>query len=222
MTARLVMSIISMVLLSRTAIAGRCDNPRECLTREGRTTLITQPHKRNYERKLFVTPDEIARYLFLTNAPNDGDRSAAIYRASGKSGSLPGAYWVTATEASDSLIETTRGISVRRSDAPLPASTAVAIHRLWVAFLEATREEKDTIICSPTGIFAATPSGGTRLTGGTWTIPDEGCLCHDLLNLGEELVGYPHLPGTKRAEAARKIEETSHALFRRVWRAKGT
>ena len=212
-----------MVLLGCSASVSdaHCDNPRSCLTREGRTSLIAEPGKSNRERKLFVTRDEVARYLFLTNGPFDGDRSVAIYRAPGERGARSFAYWVTTTQAAGSLIRTTRGIRVDRFDAPLPAATAAAVHRLWVAFLEATRVEEDTIICSPTGIFATTTANGTRLTAGTWTI-DEDCLCLDLMNLGEKMIEYPQLPPAKRPQAARHIEHTSHALFQRVLHVEDT
>src|SRR5438477_10691505 len=71
----------------------------ECFAREGKTSIINKKHRSDYERKLFLTPDEMARYVFLTNRRDDGDRSAAVYRAQRKKKSLPGNYWVTATFA---------------------------------------------------------------------------------------------------------------------------
>jgi hypothetical protein len=55
-------------------LAGRC------LVRES-PNHINKEDTYAYKHKLFVTPDEVARYVFLTNRANDGDRSAAVYHA---------------------------------------------------------------------------------------------------------------------------------------------
>src|SRR5437588_10636869 len=95
-------TILSFALL-KPSVAGRCDNPQECLSGEAPTTIIPEPWKARCERMLFITPDDIVRYVFLTNGRFDGDRSAAIYHAPEKTGSLSGVYWLTTTEASGSL-----------------------------------------------------------------------------------------------------------------------
>src|SRR4051812_18691998 len=64
----------------------------ECLAREGGKSIIDKERRAVCERKLLVTPDEVARYVFLTTRGGDGDRSAPVYEASRKTGSLPGAF----------------------------------------------------------------------------------------------------------------------------------
>src|SRR5688572_31340802 len=56
--------------INLTAGEVRAEDPDDYLTREGKRSLIDPEHKSLYERKLFVTSDEVARYVFLTNAPN--------------------------------------------------------------------------------------------------------------------------------------------------------
>jgi hypothetical protein len=127
----------------------RAADARDRLSRIARTSIIADSAElgRLLKKKLYVTRDDVARYLFLTNG-NDGDRSAALYRAIGKAGSLQGSYWVTATEASTALDRCIpyegqeepyvdpKSVVVQRYDAPLPASTAQAVHELWLAVLE--------------------------------------------------------------------------------------
>ena len=167
-------------------------------------------------RKLFVTRDEVARYVFLTNAKNDGDRSAAVYRATGRKGSLPGAYWVTVTEASDSLDQQDiKAIIVRRYDAPLPASTAKAVHDLWLAMIEPTRVEKDVVCTSPTGIFGATNASGAHVEAVTVWLGGN-CPCDALMDVGDRLIQYPR--SLKQTALAREIENASYKLLKCVTR----
>jgi hypothetical protein len=132
----------------------RAEDSRDRLTRIARTSILAESSElgRLLKKKLYVTRDEVARYPFLTNG-NDGDRSVALYRAVGKAGSLPGNYWVTATEASIALDRCIlyegqkepsfdpKSVLVQRYGAPLPASTAQAVHELWLAMLERSQPE---------------------------------------------------------------------------------
>lgn len=129
------------------------------LAREGKTPIIIEESTSRYERKLFLTPDEVARYVFLTNRYDDGDRSAAVYRARRKKGSLPGEYWLTATVAADSVRDDHRNVRVRRFDAPLPTSTADAVHDLWLTVLEQSRTDEEAIPVAPTGVLYVTNGG---------------------------------------------------------------
>lgn len=205
-------------------------NGSACLTREGRISVVGVEDTALYESKLFVTKDEVARYVFLTNANYDGDRSVAIYRASGIAGSLPENYWVTSTEVSTSLLATIptavekarinpRAVKVLRADAPLPASTAKAIHELWVTMLERTRVEERAVPCAPTAVISAVTERGARLKAITVSLgEDSPCLA--LMRLGQSLINYPQLPARQRVEAARKIEKESQRLLKRI--SKGT
>ena len=191
------------------------DSNSACFAREGKKPIINKPDMLFYQRKLFLTPDEMARYLFLTNRRDDGDRSAAVYRAQGKKESLPGYYWVTATFASDSLINNPKA-SVRRFDAPLPSSVAKALHELWLEVCQQSRTDEEALPSAPTGVFSVVASGGTRLTVVTVSLLDEHSLCISLLNLSGLLGDYAKLPAAKRPQAAAEIEKESHSLLKRV------
>jgi hypothetical protein len=189
------------------------------VAREGTKSILNEADRSTYERKLFVTPDEVARYMFLTNRYDEGDRSAAVYRAPSKKGALPGDYWLTVTEAAGSLTAETRNIRVRRNDAPLPASVAQALHQLWLAVLKQSPTKEHAIPCAPTGFFSVTATNGDRLSAVTVSL-DQDSLCIALINVGESLVKYAKLPASQRAEAARKIEQESQRLLNRVKQAR--
>lgn len=207
--------VVSMLISVFRPVEAQTFDPHVCLSRDGQIPHISAEHRSNYECKLFITKDEIARYVFLTNAKGDGDRSVAIYRAPGRQGSLPGHYWVTVTEASDSLDGNMdiRAVTVRRYDRPLPASTAKAVHELWLAMLERTRVEENTFCTSPTGIFAVRTASGTRLEA--VTIERTGN-CNAISKVADMLIIYPRHPPPRRFELAKKIEKESYRLLKRV------
>jgi hypothetical protein len=197
-----------------------------CWVREGRVSVIGTEETRLYESKLFATKDDVARYVFLTNANYDGDRSVAIYRALGKAGSLPGNYWVTSTEVPTSLsaaIPTAvekarinpRTVKVHRADAPFPASAAKTIHELWVIMLERTRVDEKAVPCAPTAVISAVTERGGRLKAVTVSL-EEDSPCLALMRLGRSLINYPQLPVKRRGEAARKIEHDARLLLGRL------
>lgn len=196
----------------RMAIAAGAD---ACLVREGNKPIINKKDTSLYERALFVTPDEVVRYVFLTNRYDDGDRSAAVYRTRRQRGSWPGDYWLTVTVAADSVRGDHRNVHVRRYDAPLPASTANVLHELWIAVLQQSHTDEQAIPCAPTGVLSVTSAGGARLKGVTVSL-HENSLCDVLLDLGESLIAYAKLPDAKRAGAARNIEAETHRLLKRA------
>lgn len=118
---RVLLSVIAILVAATSGFGIQRGSIGECLVREDGKSIINEERRSIYERKLFVTPDEVARYVFLTNRGADGDRSAAVYQARGRKGSLPGAYWVTVTEASDSVTPATRNIRIRRRDSTFAA-----------------------------------------------------------------------------------------------------
>lgn len=188
----------------------------QCLAREGSTSIIDRESRSRYEAKLYVSPDEVARYVFLTNAWYDGDHSAAIYRVPRKKGSLPGDYWITATVAAESTRGRRRNVSVRRYDAPLPESVANVLHELWVTTVEQTPVDEDAIPEAPTGIFSATTSKGVRLRAVTVSLHEQDSICGAMMDVGESLIKYAKLPASRRVEAARQIEQEIQRLLKRV------
>ena len=186
-----------------------------CLVREGRVSVIGMDITTLYERKLFVTNGDLARYVFLTNANYNGDSSTALYREPTKEGSLHGGYWVTSTEVSTSLRVNPNPPEVRRADAPLRASTALAVNELWVTLLERSRVNEKAVPSAPTAIISARTTRGSRLKAVTTSLED-GTACIALARLGQLLINYPQLPTSRRDEAARKIEENSRVLIERV------
>jgi len=220
------------IALSSAGIGLLCSNlwaedSRDRLTRIARTSIIADSAElgRLLKKKLDVTRDDVARYLFLTNG-SDGDRSAAVYRAIGKAGSLQGSYWVTATEASTALDRCIpyegqeepyvdpKSVVVQRYDAPLPASTAKAVHELWLAMLERSQPESEISI-APTGVFSATNAGGTRLRAATSWLGDNS-ISFAMVTMGETLIKYPKSPAAQRAKLADVIEKESKRLLERV------
>ena len=189
----------------------------QCLAREGKKHILSKEDAFSYQRKLFLTPDEVARYVFLTNRRDDGDRSAAVYHAQQKKQeSLAGDYWVTATVAADSLSDHPN-VSVRRFDAPLPASVATALHELWLVVCQNSRIDEEALPSAPTGIFSVVQPRGPRLTVVTVSLTGEHSRCLTLLNLGESLIDYSKLPAAKRPQAAHQIENESHRLLK-MWK----
>jgi hypothetical protein len=203
------------------------EDSRDRLTRIARASIIADSSElgRLLKKKLYVTGDDVARYVFLTNG-NDGDRSVAVYRAAGKAGSLEGSYWVTATEASTALDRCIpyegqeepsvdpKSVLVQRYDAPLPASTAQAVHELWLAMLERSQPESEIQI-APTGLFSATNARRTRLRAATSWLGDNS-ISFAMMTMGWTLIEYPKKPAAERAKLARVIEKESKRLLERV------
>jgi hypothetical protein len=202
--------IVALPSLGWTAVEG--DN--ECFVREGKRHIINDESTSRYERKLFLTPDEVARYVFLTNRYDDGDRSAAVYRARRTKGSLPGNYWLTVTEAADSVRDDHRNVRVRRFDAPLPASAANVVHDLWLRVLLQSRTGEDALPSAPTGVLSVVTANGSRLKAVTVSFKEKSP-CLAVLSLGESLIKYAKLPAAKRPQAAKEIEKQARHLLRR-------
>jgi hypothetical protein len=228
-------SILPKVMVTALSLAGiglysselRAEDSRDRLTRIARTSIIADSSEdgRLIRKKLFVTRDEVARYVFLTNG-RDGDRSVALYRVARKPDSLLGNYWITTTEASTSLLRCIpyegqeepsvklQDVVVHRYNAPLPASTAQVVHQLWLAMLERSQPE-DEISISPTGVFSATNASGTRLRAATSWLGDNS-VSLAMMRLGESLINYPQVSTAKRAKLADQIEKESKRLLGRL------
>jgi hypothetical protein len=181
-------------------------------------------YRRLYEKKLLRTPGDVARFIFLP-VLNGEERVASVYHSLDKKSALPGGYWVTATQSSMSLWDCVkpgvtaaidpRTIRVRRRDAPLPESTARALHEVWLAMLTATRSMPTNEIPneSDTMIFSATNADGTILRAQAYGFSDKN---RALIELGDGLVQYCDVPASDRLEVARKIEKAAVALLKRI------
>ena len=230
--ARLLQALAAGIVLSFSGMGLICpilqaEDSRDRLHRIARQSIVSESSElgRLLKKKLYVTRDEVARYLFLTNG-NGGDRSVALYRAIGKADSLPGSYWVTTTEASTALDlcipyegqkkapVDPKSVAVERYDADLPASTALAVHELWLAMLERSQPESHLKI-SPTGIFSAANASGTRLRAATGWLGNTS-ISFEMMTLGETLIRYPKLPAAERTKLAGVIEKYSKRLLQRV------
>jgi hypothetical protein len=187
-------------------------------------------YKRLYERKLFVTRADLARFTYLPGLSGT-EQTVAVYQSPGKAGSFPGRFWVTATEASGKLLACipipgqeerpvdARSISVRRDDAPLPASTVRTLHDVWLAMLARAHPLHQQVIRgdSPTLLFAAIDSRGTLLRAQADSVKGN---TKDLWRIGESLIEYCRAPQSKRAELGLKLETESSRLLKRVNQAR--
>lgn len=223
----MVLTVAIVVVTNPSSLEAQSAEFDYCLAREGRVSVVGAEDTALYESKLFVTKDDLARYVFLTNSKNSGDNSVAVYRAPGREGSLRGDYWLTATEVSTSLgacLSAARekrpwidphSIKVRRADAPLPASTAQVVHELWVTMLENSCVDERAVPCAPTAIIYATNARGVRLKAVTVALGEDSP-CLDLMRLGVSLINYSQSPASKRMERAREIEKECSSLLKRV------
>jgi hypothetical protein len=172
-------------------------------------------YRKLYEQKLLVTSGDVARYVFLPGLKGE-EKSVSVYRAASKKGGMPGDYWVTATKSSGTLwscvpetedpVDDLRTIRIQRRDAPLPESTALAIHKLWLAKLAGTRPPPGNEIQgdSDTMIFSATNSAGVVLRAEAHDLQKNNLA---LIGPGETLVEYCTMSASVRTQVARKIEK---------------
>jgi hypothetical protein len=191
-------------------------------------------YRRLWQQKLLVTPGNVARFARIPGfaAP---EVVVCIDKRSAQRGGLPSGYWVTFTEASESLwnciptgdekftgrgVANARAAKVRRCDAPLPETTARTIHTLWLKMLTKATPlpERCFGVDSPTENFAAINSDGRLLEA-------EGPSCEskntsELIRIGFLLLDYCNIDSGKRPELARKIEDRASALLARVSRSK--
>jgi len=177
-----------------------------------------------YERlsreKLLVTPGEIARFISL---PGSGsvETSVSVYQMPGKSGSLPGDYWVTVTQASKSLWEATQSdskpetVKVERLDAPLPQVVAQSVHDAWVRMLmrikPASKSEDEVMVDSTQEIFSASKSDGTVMEGQAPTHPGPKTKGH--IEIAFSLIEYCDKPPALRNKIARDIQKHVRKLI---------
>jgi hypothetical protein len=172
-----------------------------------------------YEKELFVTPGKMARFVQLPGPINQPEISVALDKRSKGSG-----YILTATKPTKILAELVpREKNVRlpallvpvvRKDAPIPKSTALAVHKLWLTMLRRRVPPKFVIGEGTTEIFSAVGPDGKRLHAAL--PPGAGKTTLELAKIGFLLFDYCYDPVSERAKKAREIEKKVSSLQRRV------
>lgn len=184
----------------------------------GRAFFLDPAYERLCQEKLFVTPAEVARYFFVP-AFKDPETAVSVYRSPQKAGSLPGNYWVTVTRPTrrlpDNGASDSKAIKVERRDAPIPESTAQAIHRVWLEMLQEARPRTrlDGKLDSDAMFFSTTDAAGKTIRAEYYGPGDDA---FELGQIGQFLIGYGYAPVRKRAALAREIEAKASVLYKRV------
>jgi hypothetical protein len=182
---------------------------------------LSAVYRKVWERQLLVTPGEIARFVSLPGT-SDVETAVSVYRKPGKNKSLPGDYWVTATQASKSLWRAVESKSdprktpIQRCDAPIPESTALAVHKAWMAMLVQTkpRQASGISVDSSQELFSAAKSDGAILEGESSSNPKQNIKA--LIDIALSFMGYCDAPVGKRPKIANKIEKTASNLLTRM------
>jgi hypothetical protein len=181
-------------------------------------------YRKLWQEKLLITSGEIARYVHLP-ALKGIETTMSIYRVRSKRGETRDAYEVTATQPSEWLWQSlqpgqkrrtgSHAIRVTKLTAPLPESTALAIHGVWLAMLQRTKSSSanEIEIDSDTLIFSAADSNGVILRGRASTL--EGNI-GALADIAGSLVQYCDAAALQRPARARQIENAAHDLLKRV------
>jgi hypothetical protein len=175
-----------------------------------------------YERKLFVTPGNLARFVELPGPLAQTEIAVSVYQKD----TQPSDYWMTLTEPSRRLADCDpvdpalpkvdpSTIKVRRNDAHLPESAALAVHKLWVTMLQQARSDpcKNCFGEGTIGIFSAMiPNEKTLQAAMLYSGPKT----LSLAKLASELIGYCRAPATERDRIAHDIESKATELQRRA------
>jgi len=177
--------------------------------------------------KLLVTTGEIARFISLPGSASV-ETSVSVYQVRGKTGSLPGDYWVTVTQSSKSLWEAMQSdskpeaVRVERLDAPLPAAVAQTVHDTWVRMLMRVKrapKSEGVAVDSTQEIFSASKSDGSTIQGQSSS--ESGAKTKELIGIAFSLIEYCDAPVVKRSEIANKIGKTASKLLARVTSSSG-
>ena len=188
----------------------------------GRAIFLNRPYEQVCEQALFVTPGDIARYFFIP-AFKDPEIVASVYTSPRKDGSMSADYWVTVTRPLHRIAQfsdtrpfpNAKTIKVERHDAPISASAAQAIHRVWLTMLTKARSRTrlDMELDSDSMLFYATADTGKTLRAERYG-RDENVFA--LIKIGELLIDYAHASVRERAPLAHTIEARASALYGRV------
>lgn len=182
-----------------------------------------------WQQKLLLTPGEVARFVGLPGTVGV-ETAVSVYRTPGKKDSLAGNYWVTATQASERLwncVERpgerkvdSNTIHIERCDAPIAKSTAIAVHKVWLAMLSQARPARhsnEIVLDSSREIFSATDSQGNVLQAESSTDPQANSRA--LIDIALTFLEYCGAPVEQRMSIAHKIEREASNLLKRLERS---
>lgn len=216
-------SLVAILVATNSSRAEETDNGLLRLE-TGRPIFSNLPYERLCQEKLFVTSGEVARYFFVP-AFRHPETLVSVHRSGQSAGSLAGNYWVTVTRPTRRLgqvftdpkarVSDAKAIKVERRDAPIPEATAQALHRVWLAMLQAARPRTrlDMLLDSDTMFFSVTDAMGKTLRAQYYGPGDDGFA---LAQIGDSLIGYGYAPVRQRPALARQIEAKASALYNRV------
>jgi hypothetical protein len=179
-------------------------------------------YRKLYEHKLFVSKDDVARYLFLPGSFGT-EKSVAISCSASRNHGAQKQCLVTSTIASGRLWNVIQEayrkktkvpmIKIRTRTAPLPESTATAIERLWRAAIDSAIEPppSDDRLDSSSQIFSTIDSTGKMTRAEAY---GSGVRNRMLIDLGERLITYCSLPVSIREQEALRIEARAKSLVK--------
>lgn len=179
-------------------------------------------YRKLYEHKLFVSKDDVARYLFLPGLFGT-EKSVAISCSANRNRGAQKQCLVTSTIASGRLWNAIQEayrkktkvpmITVRTRTAPLPESTAIAIRQLWRAAIDSAIEPppSDDRLDNSYQIFSTIDLSGKMTRAETYGF---GVRNRMLIDLGERLITYCSLPVSIREQEALRIEARAKSLVK--------
>lgn len=171
------------------------------------------------DKKLLITPANCGRMIRMFQGPDIGESAVSVYCAEGHChvtltrGARNLDYLWADTAGQRDHLQRVAAVSVSRSDAEIPETTAHAVRECWRAALRATRpptEYTRPALHNDRIEFWLVESGRAPLKGERSDDPGKNIL--KLIRLGDQLVHYCGLPLSQRAEAARQIEQEAIRL----------
>jgi hypothetical protein len=107
-------------------------------------------------------------------------------------------------------------ILIKRCDAPLPESAALAVHEVWMKMLLEFREQSSEAMSldGSTEIFSARDEHGKELQAQIPVEPKANAVA--LLDLANLLADYCHTDSANRPQMSAKIEKEATSLLSRI------
>jgi hypothetical protein len=210
-TALAICIVFFGVLSARSADSSSADDDHLITDVMPRPGSVEAQYSALIERELYVTRGDVARFVQTSGSLNQPEIVVALDPDANKSG-----YALTATKPTRILapfaLQVRNGVKswrVLRATAPLPKSTALAIHELWLTMLRQARTQSPMLLEGTCQEFSAIGPDGILLRGITQSLSGKTL---ELAKIGFSLDDYCHLPVGKRAEAARNIEAKARSL----------